>query len=331
MAQKRYLFTPGPTPVPPEVLAALAEPVLHHRAPDFREVYARVLGRLQEVHRTRSDVLLFTCSGTGGFESAVANLCSPGDRVARRLRRATSASAGPRWHAPTAATSRSCATTWGETPTAEDLRRRLGELEPVSLVFLVHSETSTGVVADVQVARRGREGGRCARRRRRRLEPRRGAARDGRLGDRRRRRRLAEGADDAAGPRDRLRLAGCVGAGGARDVAALLPRLGAHAEGAGEARQRRSRRRSRSSWPSTSRSGCCSRTGSRPRSTVTCGSGAPAAPGSRRWGSSSSRPTRTASAVVTAVRMPDGIDVRRAHARAARAPRRSRSPAARAS
>ena len=67
MAQKRYLFTPGPTPVPPEVLAALAEPVLHHRAPDFREVYARVLGRLQEVYRTRSDVLLFTCSGTGGL------------------------------------------------------------------------------------------------------------------------------------------------------------------------------------------------------------------------------------------------------------------------
>src|SRR6186997_2837453 len=65
MAQKRYLFTPGPTPVPPQVLAALAEPVLHHRAPDFREVYARVLGRLKEVHRTENEVLLFTCSGTG--------------------------------------------------------------------------------------------------------------------------------------------------------------------------------------------------------------------------------------------------------------------------
>ena len=60
MAQKRYLFTPGPTPVPPEVLAALAEPVIHHRAPDFRDVYARVLARLQEVYRTENDVLLFT-------------------------------------------------------------------------------------------------------------------------------------------------------------------------------------------------------------------------------------------------------------------------------
>ena len=87
-------------------------------------------------------------------------------------------------------------------------------------------------------ARGGREGGRCARRRRRRLEPRRGAARHRRLGPRRRRRRLAEGADDAAGPRHRLRLAGGVGAGGPHDDAALLPRLGTHEEGAGEARQR---------------------------------------------------------------------------------------------
>ena len=87
MAQKRYLFTPGPTPVPPQVLAALAEPVIHHRAPDFREVYARVLERLKEVHRTENDVLLFTASGTGAFESAIVSLCSPGERVARGLRR----------------------------------------------------------------------------------------------------------------------------------------------------------------------------------------------------------------------------------------------------
>jgi serine---pyruvate transaminase len=149
MAQKRYLFTPGPTPVPPQVLAALAEPVLHHRAPDFREVYARVLARLQEVHRTRNDVLLFTCSGTGAFESAIVNLCSPGERVLA----VSAGSFGERW--ATMAKTFGCEVEelrypWGETPTAEDLRRKLDKIEPVSLVFLVHSETSTGVVADVQ-------------------------------------------------------------------------------------------------------------------------------------------------------------------------------------
>ena len=149
MAQKRYLFTPGPTPVPPQVLAALAEQVIHHRAPDFREVYARVLGRLKEVHRTSSEVLLFTCSGTGGFESAIVNLCSPGERVLA----VSAGSFGERWAAM--ARSFGCEVeelryAWGETPTAEDLTRKLGEIEPVSLVFLVHSETSTGVVADIQ-------------------------------------------------------------------------------------------------------------------------------------------------------------------------------------
>ena len=149
MAQKRYLFTPGPTPVPPQVLAALAEPVLHHRAPDFREVYARVLGRLREVHRTEGDVLLFTCSGTGAFESAIVNLCSPGERVLA----VSAGSFGERWG--TMARAYGCEVeelryAWGETPSADDLRAKLASIEPVSLVFLVHSETSTGVVADVQ-------------------------------------------------------------------------------------------------------------------------------------------------------------------------------------
>jgi aspartate aminotransferase-like enzyme len=149
MAQKRYLFTPGPTPVPPQVLAALAEPVLHHRAPDFREIYARVLGRLQEVHRTTSEVLLFTCSGTGAFESAIVNLCSPGERVLA----VSAGSFGERWAkmAKTfGAEVEELRYVWGETPTVDDLRRKLDEIEPVSLVILVHSETSTGVVADVQ-------------------------------------------------------------------------------------------------------------------------------------------------------------------------------------
>ena len=149
MAQKRYLFTPGPTPVPPQVLAALAEPVLHHRAPDFREVYARVLGRLQEVHRTEGDVLLFTCSGTGAFESAIVSLCSPGDRVLA----VSAGSFGERWAAMAwtyGLEVEELRYPWGETPTADDLQAKLASIDPVSLVFLVHSETSTGVVADVQ-------------------------------------------------------------------------------------------------------------------------------------------------------------------------------------
>src|SRR6201987_1833517 len=95
---KRYLFTPGPTPVPPEVLAAMGAPVVHHRSPDFRPVYERTLARLREVGRTQSDVLLFTASGTGAFESAVVNLVSPGDRHLV----VSAGSFGERWKAMTA-------------------------------------------------------------------------------------------------------------------------------------------------------------------------------------------------------------------------------------
>src|SRR5213078_2497044 len=95
MAGKRYLLTPGPTPVPPEVLAAMAQPVVHHRSPDFRPVYERSLARLREVFRTDGEVLLFGSSGTGAMESAIANLCSPGDRVVAVV----SGSFGKRWAA----------------------------------------------------------------------------------------------------------------------------------------------------------------------------------------------------------------------------------------
>ena len=148
MPEKRYLFTPGPTPVPPEVLAALAEPVVHHRGPDYKVLFGECLGRLREVCRTDSDVLLFTCSGTGAMESAVANLCSPGDPVLV----VSAGYFGERWAALAKAYGADLdhlRYSWGEIPTAEDVAARLGEREAAA-VFFTHSETSTGVVLDPQ-------------------------------------------------------------------------------------------------------------------------------------------------------------------------------------
>src|SRR3954447_22081247 len=78
---KQYLMAAGPTPIPPKVSQVQAEPILYHRAPAFIEVYARVLERLKTVFQTDSDVLCFGSSGTGGMESAVANLVRPGTKV----------------------------------------------------------------------------------------------------------------------------------------------------------------------------------------------------------------------------------------------------------
>ena len=156
--KKRYLMSPGPTPVPPEVLAAGASPVIHHRGPDFRELMLRTLARLREVCRTENDVLLFTASGSGAFESAVVNLLSPGERVLV----ATAGAFGDRWCALARAYGadvHELRYSWGETPQPEDLRSRLDE-SGAKVVVVVHSETSTGVVADVQaLARVTRESG----------------------------------------------------------------------------------------------------------------------------------------------------------------------------
>src|SRR2546421_10613549 len=149
MPEKRYLMTPGPTPVPPEVLAALAEPVVHHRGRDFKETYERCLARLREVYRTENDVLLFTASGSGAFESAVSNLVSPGDRVLVL----SAGNFGERWAALTQAYGADVVHVrlpWGATPDPDDLRSALSDMRDVGVVYLVHSETSTGVVADVQ-------------------------------------------------------------------------------------------------------------------------------------------------------------------------------------
>ena len=149
MADKRYLFTPGPTPVPPQVLAALAEPVVHHRGPDFKRTYGRCLQRLKDVCRTEEDVLLFTTSGTGAFESAVANLIGPGDRALV----VSAGNFGERWAAMVRAYGGDLVHlryAWGETPEPDDLRAKLGEVGDVRAVLLTHSETSTGVVCDLQ-------------------------------------------------------------------------------------------------------------------------------------------------------------------------------------
>jgi aspartate aminotransferase-like enzyme len=146
--EKRYLMTPGPTPAPPEVLAAIGQPVIHHRGPDFKRLYSDCLGRLREVFRTESEVLLFGGSGTGAMESAVANLCSPGEPVLV----VSAGYFGERW----AALARAYGAevdhlryAWGEIPAATDVAERLSE-RPATVVFLTHSETSTGVVTDLQ-------------------------------------------------------------------------------------------------------------------------------------------------------------------------------------
>jgi serine---pyruvate transaminase len=147
--EKRYLFTPGPTPVPHQVLEAMSRPIIHHRSSDFRAILESCLERLKLVYRTERDVLMYTGSGTAGMESAIVNLCSPGDRAVV----VSAGYFGERWATMARAFGAEVDELryeWGELPVADELAGRLRELGGAKVVFLTHSETSTGVIADVQ-------------------------------------------------------------------------------------------------------------------------------------------------------------------------------------
>jgi aspartate aminotransferase-like enzyme len=79
--EKKYLFSPGPTMLPPEVLLKMAEPIMHHREPEFERIFAEVRTGLKALFRTKNEVLVFTSSGTGAMEGAVSNILSRGDKA----------------------------------------------------------------------------------------------------------------------------------------------------------------------------------------------------------------------------------------------------------
>ena len=145
---KQYLMTAGPTPVPPAVSQAMAAPMLYHRAPAFDELYERVLGRLPAVFRTRNDVLAYTSSGSGAMESAVANLVRPGDKVLA----CAAGKFGERWIQLCEAYGADLVRYepgWGERLDPAEIDRLLSD-QHIKVVFATLSETSTGIVHDVQ-------------------------------------------------------------------------------------------------------------------------------------------------------------------------------------
>ena len=152
-------MTPGPTPVPPEVLLAQGGPFPYHRGPGYTKLLTDVTEGLKRLMKTENDVVLFAASGTGGLESAVANLCSPGDRVIVPV----AGYFGERFAGIAKAFALDVVQLdyeWGTAVPPEDIGRALREHEDVKAVLVQHSETSTGVIHDVEaVGRITREAG----------------------------------------------------------------------------------------------------------------------------------------------------------------------------
>src|SRR5690348_7748864 len=80
-AGRHFLQIPGPTPIPDRVLRAIDMPIIDHRGPEFQRLAKRVLEKVKGIFKTQSKVIIFPASGTGGWEAALVNTLSPGDRV----------------------------------------------------------------------------------------------------------------------------------------------------------------------------------------------------------------------------------------------------------
>ncbi|HEY3318408.1 MAG TPA: alanine--glyoxylate aminotransferase family protein [Coriobacteriia bacterium] len=147
--QKKYLMTPGPTPVPAEVLLAQARPMIHHRTPDFSRILMDSIGGLKYVFETKNDVLILACSGTGAMESAFANCFCAGDTVIV----ARNGKFGDRMVSIAKAyglTVVDLAYEWTEVVKPADIEQALKEHPGTRGVVVVQSETSSGVLNDVE-------------------------------------------------------------------------------------------------------------------------------------------------------------------------------------
>ena len=146
---KRYLFAPGPTPVPSEVLLEMAMPIIHHRSPDFFPVLDSAKKGLQWLYQTKNDVLILCSTGTGGMVGAVNNFFNHGDRVLV----INGGKFGERWTEICQAYGlqvEEIIVEWGYAVKPDMVEKRLKKGKDIKGVFVQASETSTGVYHDIK-------------------------------------------------------------------------------------------------------------------------------------------------------------------------------------
>src|SRR5213082_4136783 len=144
MTFSTQLRIPGPTPLPERVMRAMNRPLIDHRGPEFAAILGEVTAGAKRVFKTSSDLLLLTSSGTGGLESAVANLVSPGDEVVVAL----CGNFGERFAALASAYGADVVRLefeWGQQVDPDDLARVLANHPKAKVLLLSHNETSTGL------------------------------------------------------------------------------------------------------------------------------------------------------------------------------------------
>src|SRR4030042_719385 len=142
--ENKYLFSPGPTMLPPEVLLKMAGPIMHHREPEFEKIVAEIREGLKYLFQTKNEVLCFPSSGTGAMEGAVSNILSGGDKALG----VRGGKFGERWGEICKAygvESIPIDVEWGKAVDPLRIQEMLESNPSIRAVYLQASETSTGV------------------------------------------------------------------------------------------------------------------------------------------------------------------------------------------
>lgn len=146
---KQYLLSPGPTPIPNEVALAMSETMIHHRTPQFNQVFDEARAGLKKLFGTKNDVLMLASSGTGAMEASVANLFSPGDKVLV----INGGKFGERWLNIANAYGLSpfeMKVEWGQAVKVADVEKQLKANPDIQGVMIQASETSTTVLHPIE-------------------------------------------------------------------------------------------------------------------------------------------------------------------------------------
>ena len=147
--KKNYLVTPGPTPVPPQALLAMAKPIIHHRTGQFKNILKEAVEGLKYVMQTKNDVFIFTSSGTGAMQSAVSNILSPGDKALV----IKGGKFGERWEEICQSYGVNVIPIdceWGKAIDPAIIQDKLKQDKQIKAVYTTLCETSTGVVNDIK-------------------------------------------------------------------------------------------------------------------------------------------------------------------------------------
>ncbi len=146
---KKYIMTPGPTPISEEVLMEHGRPLMHHRSPEFSEIFIDVTEKLKKLMKTSNDVFILTSSGTGAMEAAIVNFFSSGDRVLV----VNIGNFGERFKKISALYGLDVISLdyeWGDAADPEDIKKALDDNPGIKGVLIQLSETSTGALNDIK-------------------------------------------------------------------------------------------------------------------------------------------------------------------------------------